>query len=61
MTFEEDEKEDQEVDGPQDQDQYQAIEDDEEEEVEEQFDHLIPANWQEIADMRLRQLDKEYE
>ena len=32
----------------------------EKEEGDQQFDHLVPQNWQEIADMRLRMLDKEY-
>ena len=33
---------------------------DSEEEDDGQFDHLVPKNWEQIADMRLRMLDKEY-
>ena len=42
--------------------QYQEMPEDDEvdEEEDSQFDHLIPQNWEQIADMRLRQLDKEY-
>ena len=29
-------------------------EDDEDEDGDQQFDHLIPSNWREIADMRMR-------
>ena len=37
------------------------IEEKEESEEEDgQFDHLVPKNWEELADMRLRMLEKEY-
>ena len=39
-----------------------AIEEEESEEDEDcQFDHLLPQNWEAIADMRLRQLEKEWQ
>ena len=43
---------------------YQEMEnlDSEEEDEDEdgEFDHLVPENWQQLADMRLRMLEKEY-
>ena len=62
-----DEENNQDENGQGDQDDYKPIEDGDnekdkdEEEEDDKFDHLIPPNWREIADMRLRQLDKEYD
>ena len=36
-------------------------EEDDDEEQPDQFDSLVPDNWEALADMRLRQLDKEYD
>ena len=34
--------------------------DNEEDDEDTKFDHLVPDNWEQLADMRLRMLEKEY-